>query len=119
MPPPRVYITVSRSGQTRRPNSVMSSPVLPMTVTSVGSPAVARSRPRRNRAPPMPPAGTTTRRGEPGAALVGALADALDMGEVSPTGGRPADAGGPNGRHAGVRRLNITARLDEQALTRV
>ena len=33
MPPPRVYITVSRSGQTRSPNRVMSSPVLPMTVT--------------------------------------------------------------------------------------
>ena len=32
MPPPSVYITVSRSGQTRRPNRVMSSPVLPITV---------------------------------------------------------------------------------------
>ncbi len=34
MPPPRVYITVSRSGQTRRPCTQMSSPVLPMTVIS-------------------------------------------------------------------------------------
>src|SRR5450759_565265 len=34
MPPPRVYITVSRSGQTRSPNNVMSSAVLPITVTS-------------------------------------------------------------------------------------
>ena len=32
IPPPRVYITVSRSGETCRPNRVMSSPVLPMTV---------------------------------------------------------------------------------------
>ena len=34
MPPPRVYITVSRSGQTRRPNRVMSSAVFPITVIS-------------------------------------------------------------------------------------
>ncbi len=31
---PRVYMTVSRSGHTRSPNRVMSSPVLPMTVIS-------------------------------------------------------------------------------------
>jgi hypothetical protein len=33
-PPPSVYMTVSRSGQTRRPWSVTSSAVLPTTVTS-------------------------------------------------------------------------------------
>ena len=72
MPPPRVYITVSRSGQIRSPNKVMSSPVLPTTVTSlltVESPSSAdsaMSKPRRNRAPPMPPASATTRRTAPG-----------------------------------------------------
>ena len=59
MPPPRVYMTVSRSGQTRRPNSVMSSPVLPMTVISASG--AARSSPRRKRAPPMPPASAVIR----------------------------------------------------------
>ncbi len=34
MPPPRVYITVSRSGQTCSPNRTMSSAVLPTTVIS-------------------------------------------------------------------------------------
>ena len=34
MPPPSVYITVSRSGQTFSPKRWMSSPVLPMTVMS-------------------------------------------------------------------------------------
>ncbi len=63
MPPPSVYITVSRSGQTRRPNSQMSSAVLPMTVTSASSAAEAAydNNPRRKRAAPMPPAGTTIR----------------------------------------------------------
>ncbi len=50
----------------------MSSPVLPMTVTSVtvvssvlpgrASSSSATRSPRRNRAPPMPPASATTRR---------------------------------------------------------
>src|SRR4051794_8757396 len=57
MPSPRVYITVSRSGQTRSPNIVMSSPLLPTTVMSWPS---AR-RPSRKREPPMPPANTVTR----------------------------------------------------------
>ena len=34
MPPPRVYITLSRSGQTRSPCTVMSSPVLTIAVIS-------------------------------------------------------------------------------------
>ena len=59
MPPPRVYITVSRSGQTFSPNRWMSSPVLPMTVMSASGAACLR--PRRNRAPPIPPARTTMR----------------------------------------------------------
>ena len=59
MPPPSVYITVSRSGQTRRPNSVMSSPVFPMTVISASG--AARRRPRRKRAAPTPPASTVMR----------------------------------------------------------
>src|SRR5690348_7458075 len=59
MPPPRVYMTVSRSGQTRRPNSVMSSPVFPMTVISAAG--AAWRRPRRKRAAPTPPASTVMR----------------------------------------------------------
>src|ERR1700684_3984705 len=59
MPPPSVYMTVSRSGQTRSPNSVMSSPVFPMTVISASG--AASFRPRRNRAAPTPPASTVMR----------------------------------------------------------
>src|SRR5271157_1705056 len=59
MPPPSVYITVSRSGQTRRPNKVMSSPVFPTTVISASG--AARFRPRRKRAAPTPPASTVMR----------------------------------------------------------
>src|SRR5215469_3704383 len=59
IPPPRVYMTVSRSGQTCRPNGVKSSPVLPITVTSASG-TVAR-RPRRNLAAPTPPARTVMR----------------------------------------------------------
>ncbi len=63
MPPPRVYMTVSRSGQTRRPWTQMSSPVLTMTVISAGAASCStRCRsPRRNRLPPMPPARTVMR----------------------------------------------------------
>src|SRR5947209_7627787 len=59
MPPPRVYITVSRSGQTRRPCRVMSSPVFTMAVISASG-STCRS-PRRKRAPPIPPASATIR----------------------------------------------------------
>src|SRR5215469_11837690 len=59
MPPPSVYMTVSRSGQTWRPNGVKSSPVLPITVISASGTA-ARS-PRRNLAAPTPPARTVMR----------------------------------------------------------
>src|SRR5215212_1618878 len=52
MPPPRVYMTVSRSGQIRSPCSVTSSPVF-------SAPGMADLTPRRNRAPPVPPASTT------------------------------------------------------------
>src|SRR3954452_20701252 len=70
MPPPRVYMSVSRSGQTRRPKRVVSSAVLPITVISagssppgpyVGSPARSSRRPRRKRAPPIPPASAVIR----------------------------------------------------------
>jgi len=61
MPPPSVYITVSRSGQTRSPWTHRSSPVLPITVTSASG--TARRRPRRKRAPPMPPASAVIRTG--------------------------------------------------------
>src|SRR5258708_220835 len=44
IPPPRGYMTRSRSGQTRRPCSVMSSPVLPMTVTWASGSAATRPR---------------------------------------------------------------------------
>src|SRR5256886_8797056 len=56
-PPPRVYMTLSRSGQIRSPCSVTSSPTLTIAVTSA---PVART-PARNRAPPIPPASTTIR----------------------------------------------------------
>src|SRR6266516_2925564 len=52
-------MTVSRSGQIRSPNRVMSSPVLPMTVMSASGAATLR--PLRKRAAPTPPAGTTIR----------------------------------------------------------
>src|SRR6266536_4765998 len=59
MPSPRVYMTLSRSGQMRRPCSVMSSPVFTTAVMS-SSGRAART-PRRKRAPPMPPARTVIR----------------------------------------------------------
>src|SRR5690606_10336752 len=46
-------------GETRRPYSVRSSAVLPMTVISASG--WASSRPRRNRAAPIPPASTVMR----------------------------------------------------------
>src|SRR5690348_13774093 len=57
MPPPRVYMQVSRSGQMRRPCSQMSSPTLTTAVTS--TPGNART-PSRKRAPPTPPTSTVT-----------------------------------------------------------
>src|SRR3954454_21290123 len=54
--PASVYITESRSGQMRRPCSVTSSPVL--TTAVISSSGHAARTPRRNRAPPMPPAKT-------------------------------------------------------------
>ena len=59
MPPPSVYMTVSRSGHTCRPYRMISSPVLPMTVISASR--AAAFRPRRNRAAPTPPASTVMR----------------------------------------------------------
>src|SRR5262249_62287102 len=59
MPPPSVYITVSRSGETWRPNRLMSSPVLPITVISASG--AADFSPRRKRAAPTPPASTVMR----------------------------------------------------------
>src|SRR6185437_9570681 len=59
MPPPRVYITVSRSGLMCKPNRMMSSPVLPITVISASGAAALR--PRRKRAAPTPPARTVMR----------------------------------------------------------
>ena len=63
MPPPRVYMQVSRSGQIRRPCSHTSSPVFTSAVTScatgTGQPSACLT-PCRNRAPPTPPTTTTT-----------------------------------------------------------
>ena len=66
MPSPRVYITVSRSGQTLSPCTQMSSAVLAITVTRVSAPvrSTSRSRPCRKRAPPTPPESTVTCAGE-------------------------------------------------------
>src|SRR5579859_2255395 len=48
---------LSRSGDTCIPRTSTSSPTFPITVTSAGS--VARTRPRRKRAPPTPPESAT------------------------------------------------------------
>src|SRR6266511_1553974 len=52
--PASVYVTVSRSGQTRSPWNQSSSPVFTTTVMSSG--ATTWTSPRRNRAAPTPPA---------------------------------------------------------------
>src|SRR5579859_7787846 len=52
-------MTVSKSGHTRNPDRVISSPVLPMTVISASR--AAAFKPRRNRAAPTPPASTVMR----------------------------------------------------------
>src|SRR5690348_954432 len=57
MPPPRVYMQVSRSGQMRRPWSQMSSPTLTTAVTSTSG---SSRTPSRKRAPPTPPTSTVT-----------------------------------------------------------
>src|SRR5262249_15546326 len=57
--PARAYIAVSRSGETCSPHTSVSSPVLPMTVSSRGSRCAVR--PRRSLAAPVPPARVTTR----------------------------------------------------------
>src|SRR4051812_47812419 len=67
IPPPRVYMHVSRSGQIRRPCIHTSSPVFTTAVTvcsdvpgpTGGSPRSCLT-PSRNRAPPTPPTTTTT-----------------------------------------------------------
>src|SRR5438067_12081609 len=50
---------LSRSGDTCKPSTSTSSPTFPITVTSAGS--IARTRPRRNRAPPTAPESATIR----------------------------------------------------------
>src|SRR5690349_13649116 len=91
MPPPRVYITVSRSGQILSPCIHRSSAVLATTVTSSPHPGTPR-RPWRKRAPPTPPESTVTRRaggvGEPS----GTPAWGVVMGALyrpAPTGVKP------------------------------
>src|SRR5829696_4751235 len=68
MPSPRVYMTVSRSGQTLRPWIHQSSAVLATTVTSVSAEPPGTepdlrpwSRPWTNLAPPTPPDRTVIR----------------------------------------------------------
>src|SRR4051812_856490 len=90
MPPPSVYITVSRSGQMRRPNSVRSSPVFPITVTSASGSAA--SRPRRNRAPPTPPASTVIRTVVPSSVPVPNPATLCPAEDLALVGGPPQDA---------------------------
>ena len=76
MPSPRVYITVSRSGQTLSPCTQMSSAVLATTVTRVSAPvrSTSRSRPCRKRAPPTPPE-STVRRGGGGGGFKSGVSD--------------------------------------------
>ena len=57
--PERVYIMVSRSGDTRRPWNSSSSPVLTATTNSSGGRQWAR--PTTSLAPPTPPARASTR----------------------------------------------------------
>src|SRR5438552_2705669 len=57
--PASAYMTVSRSGETRSPQTSVSSPVLPMTVRSRCGMHVAR--PRMSLAAPVPPASVRTR----------------------------------------------------------
>src|SRR5262245_530697 len=57
--PASAYMTVSRSGEMWRPQTSVSSPVLPMTVSSACGTHVAR--PRISLAAPVPPASVTTR----------------------------------------------------------
>src|ERR1700722_4911515 len=89
-------MTVSRSGQTCRPNGVKSSPVLPMTVISASG--TASSRPRRNRAAPTPPARTVMRMDESLATegigaratpVIGSVAGASGRAETGPAGPVP------------------------------
>src|SRR5687768_14204340 len=83
MPSPRVYMTVSRSGQILRPCSHKSSAVLPTTVTTSGpvppGRACACSRPWRKRAPPTPPERTVRRR-------AGALVMGPRLAHLAPDG---------------------------------
>src|SRR6266568_8906911 len=68
MPPPSVYMQVSRSGQIRSPCIHTSSPVFTSAVISCGESGAgptgvipnAAFTPSRNRAPPTPPTSTTT-----------------------------------------------------------
>ena len=60
-PPPRVYMTLSRSGQIFNPCNHRSSPTLTTAVTSAPTSRAYARTPSRNRAPPMPPARTTMR----------------------------------------------------------
>jgi hypothetical protein len=93
IPPPRVYMTVSRSGQTRSPCRVMSSAVFPTTVSSASMPAERTwwRRPRRNRAPPTPPASAVMR-----------------MPGILSAGTRPASGGVRDGRR-GSRSIALRA----------
>src|SRR6185503_14006664 len=104
--PASVYITLSRSGQIRRPCRVTSSPVLTIAVTWSARPApVANSRtPCRNRAPPTPPARTVIRTtAEPTGSLPTGRREGPSAGQ-HPEGGGPPDR--PEGSpHAVVGRV--------------
>src|SRR5690242_4964755 len=57
--PASVYMTVSRSGETKRSQCSKSSPVFTTAVSAAGGRKAAS--PSRRRAPPTPPASATTR----------------------------------------------------------
>src|SRR5665811_653280 len=86
IPPPRVYITVSRSGHTLRPCSQMSSAVLAITVTSVSALEAARrcNKPSTKRAPPTPPDSTVTLEGDNdvGVGMRGTLTAIARLGQL-------------------------------------
>src|SRR4051794_28192747 len=97
MPPPSVYMTVSRSGQIFSPCIQMSSAVFATTVISAAPPAGApvrsasRSSPWRKRAPPIPPDRTVIRRGRCGVSDV--ICPSYPFGEVVVNLGHIADVG--------------------------
>src|SRR2546426_11298529 len=89
--PASAYITVSRSGETWRPQISASSPVLPITVSELRGTAAAR--PRRSFAAPVPPA-IAVRRMSRGRGFPQRPERAAAAPRVEPRARRAGEAGG-------------------------